>query len=229
MNVYVGITCGTGGVSCPGRGLGISANAMKGGIGVVGALLVEQLVDNRTQKTVIRYRKLYGLRCLKMGNSSLYFLLYRQNQVYNFPGNIYCLANLYSRRMAPMNYSIQLMEEPARFVQVITSGDWERDVDNVMGLEVMQKMVELKVNKAVIDMRDLQFELRVLDIFQRVETLRDQRQKVKPSSSRVALVYRPKDTKTDDDFIFFENTARNRGLPYRVFKQMETALEWLTE
>jgi len=128
-----------------------------------------------------------------------------------------------------MNYSIQLMEKPTRYVQVITSGDWEREVDNVMGLEVMQKMVEWKVNKAVIDMRDLQFELRVLDIFQRAETLRDQRQKVKPSSSRVALVYRSKDAKTDDDFIFFENTARNRGLPYRVFKQMETALEWLTE
>ena len=128
-----------------------------------------------------------------------------------------------------MNYSIQLMEEPTRIVQVITSGEWEREVDNAMGLDVMQKMVEWKVNKAVIDMRDLQFELRVLDIFQRAETLREQRRKVEHNSSKVALVYQSKDKKTDDDFIFFENTARNRGLPYRVFKQMEAALEWLAE
>ena len=126
-----------------------------------------------------------------------------------------------------MNYTIQLIED-SRIVQVTTSGEWEREVDNVMGLEIMKKMAEWKVNKAVIDMRDLQFELRVLDIFQRAETLRDQRREVKAPSTKVALVYLPKDKKVDEDFIFFENTARNRGLPYRVFKQMENALEWLT-
>lgn len=127
-----------------------------------------------------------------------------------------------------MNYSIQLLEEP-KIAQVITSGAWEREVDNAMGLEIMKKMAEWKVNKAVIDMRELQFELRVLDIFQRAETLRDQRREVKPPSSKVALVYKPISPKVDDDFLFFENTSRNRGLPYRVFKQMEDALVWLSE
>ncbi|MBK9924779.1 MAG: hypothetical protein IPP66_05740 [Anaerolineales bacterium] len=127
-----------------------------------------------------------------------------------------------------MNYSIQLLEEP-KIAQVITSGAWEREVDNAMGLEIMKKMAEWKVNKAVIDMRELQFELRVLEIFQRAETLRDQRREVKPPSSKVALVYNPVSPKVDEDFIFFENTARNRGLPYRVFKQMEDALVWLSE
>lgn len=127
-----------------------------------------------------------------------------------------------------MNYTIQLMEEP-KIVQVITSGTWEREVDNAMGLDIMRKMAEWKVNKAVIDLRELQFELRVIDIFQRAENLREQRREVKHNSSKVALVYHSKDKRTDDDFIFFENTARNRGLPYRVFKQMESALEWLTK
>jgi hypothetical protein len=127
-----------------------------------------------------------------------------------------------------MNYSIQLMEEP-KIVQVITSGVWEREVDNAMGLEIMRKMAELKVNKALIDMRELQFDLRVLDIFQRAEALRDQRREVNPPSSKVALVYNPVSKKMDEDFTFFENTARNRGLPYRVFKQMEAALEWLSQ
>jgi hypothetical protein len=127
-----------------------------------------------------------------------------------------------------MNYSIQLREEP-RVVQAITSGEWEREVDNAMGLEIMKKMAEWKINKALIDMRELQFELRVLDIFQRAEALREQRREVKHSSSKVALVYLPKDKKVDEDFVFFENTARNRGLPYRVFKRMDDALAWLSE
>jgi len=126
-----------------------------------------------------------------------------------------------------MDYSIQLIED-SKIAQVVTSGEWEREVDNAMGLEIMKKMSEWKVNKAVIDMRNLQFELRVLDIFQRAETLRDQRREVKAPSTKVALVYLPRDKRADEDFIFFENTARNRGLPYRVFKQMESALEWLT-
>jgi hypothetical protein len=127
-----------------------------------------------------------------------------------------------------MNYDIQLMEEP-KIVQVTTSGAWEREVDNAMGLDIMKKMAEWKVNRALIDMRELQFELRVIDIFQRAENLRDQRREVKPISSKIALVYNPISKKVDEDFIFFENTSQNRGLPYRVFKQMESALEWLTK
>jgi hypothetical protein len=90
-------------------------------------------------------------------------------------------------------------------------------------------MAEWKVNKAVIDMCELQFELRVQDIFQRAETLRDQRHEVKSPSTKVALVYNPVSKKMDEDFLFFENTSRNRGLPYRVFQQMEDALSWLSE
>jgi len=128
----------------------------------------------------------------------------------------------------PINYTIQLTEE-SKIIHVVTFGEWEHEVDNVIGLEVMKKTVEWQVNKVLIDMREHQFELQVLDIFRRIESLRDQRVEIKPSSSRVALLYRPNDTNKDDDFIFFENVARNRGLPYRVFKQMDDALAWLTE
>jgi len=128
-----------------------------------------------------------------------------------------------------MEYSIQLLEEPVRIVQVVTSGEWDREVDNALGLDVMKKMVEWKINKAVIDMRELQYQLQVLDFYQRVETLREQRRKVEHNSAKVALVYRPNNKNKDQDFIFFENAAQNRGLPYRVFKQMEDALEWLSK
>lgn len=127
-----------------------------------------------------------------------------------------------------MDYSIQLEEEP-RMVMVTISGVWEYSVDTAMGLEVMEKMLEWKADKALIDMRDLQFELRVLDLYERAETLRKQRRMVGQRSSKVALVYHPESKKKNDDFTFFENTARNRGLPYRVFKNIEAALEWLAE
>lgn len=127
-----------------------------------------------------------------------------------------------------MNYTIQLMEEP-KIIKAVTSGEWTPEVDNTMGLDIMKKTVEWQVNKVLIDMCELQFELQVLDIFRRVESLRDQRVEIKPSSSKVALLYCPNDTNKDDDFVFFENAARNRGLPYRVFKEMDDALAWLTE
>jgi len=128
-----------------------------------------------------------------------------------------------------MEYSIQLIDEPARILQVITTGEWDREADNAMGLEIMKTMAELQASKAIIDMRELQYQLKVLDFYRRVETLQEQRLKVEHTSAKVALVYRPNDVNTDHDFRFFENAAQNRGLPYRVFKQMEDALEWLAK
>jgi hypothetical protein len=127
-----------------------------------------------------------------------------------------------------MNYNIQLVEEP-KIVQVTTWGEWDREVDNAMGLDIMKKMIESNVNKALIDMRELQFDLPVVEIFQRAKDLSDQRRDVKPPGIKIALVYNPIDKKVDEDFIFFENTSQNRGLPYRVFKQMESALAWLSK
>ena len=125
-----------------------------------------------------------------------------------------------------MEYTIQLMEEP-EIILVTISGKWNPDMDNPMGIEIMSKVGEWKVSNVLVDMRELQFEIPVIDIFQRAKDLSEQRREFAPVSSKVALVYHPKDRKTIEDFIFFENTAQNRGSPYRVFKEMESALEWL--
>jgi len=127
-----------------------------------------------------------------------------------------------------MDYKIQLTEDP-KVVTCTTSGEWDRKVDNAMGLDIMKHMAEWKANKALIDMRELQFELRVTDLFQRAMDLKEQRREVGHLSIKVALVYRSKDKKTDEDFVFFENVAQNRGLPYRAFKEMDAALEWLAK
>ncbi len=125
-----------------------------------------------------------------------------------------------------MDYTIQLMEEP-KTILVTISGKWNPEMDKPMGIEIMSKVGEWKVNNVLVDMRKLQFELPVIDIFQRAKDLSEQRREFTRVSSKVALVYHPKDRKTVEDFIFFENTAQNRGSPYRVFKEMESALDWL--
>ena len=56
-----------------------------------------------------------------------------------------------------------------------------------------------------------------------------QRQNLKTASPRVAIVYSATNRKLDEDLLFFETVARNRNLPYRVFKELEEAQTWLCE
>jgi len=108
-----------------------------------------------------------------------------------------------------MDYTIQLMEEP-KIILVTISGKWNPDMDNPMGLEIMSKGIEWNLNNVLIDMRELQFEMPVIDIFQRAKDLSEQRREIRPVSSKVAFVYHPKDEKTIEDFTFFENTTKSR-------------------
>ena len=130
--------------------------------------------------------------------------------------------------MICMNYSIQLVDDP-QIIQVTTSGVWDPNVDGAMGIEVMEKVNEWKVGRVLIDMRDLQFNLPVINLFQRAKNLSQQRREFQHVSSKVALLFNSTDRKMDESLAFFETTAQNRGLPYRVFKQLESALEWLAK
>lgn len=126
-----------------------------------------------------------------------------------------------------MHYSIEVMQETG-FIKVTTTGEWIKERDDNLGREIMKTIASTGIRKVLIDMRELQFDLPLFTIFQRAQELRDQRLEYDTLSGKVALVYTAKDKKTNDDFSFFETTAQNRGLPYRTFQQMETALEWLT-
>ncbi|NJC97961.1 MAG: hypothetical protein C3F07_08140 [Anaerolineales bacterium] len=127
-----------------------------------------------------------------------------------------------------MDFSIELLQDPP-IINVTVAGQWDSKTDNDMALDIMKKVSETKVDKVLVDLRELQFEIPVVDIFQRAKDLREQRRGFAPVSAKVALVYRPVDQKMEEDFIFFENTSQNRGLPYRVFQRMESALAWLTK
>ena len=127
-----------------------------------------------------------------------------------------------------MDYNIQVMEDQG-FINVITAGEWVKEKDDSLVREIMETVLRTGIRKVLLDMRELHFDFPLFTIFQRAQDLREQRMEYNTFSMKVALVYSAKDEKTKDDFSFFETTAQNRGLPYRVFQQMETALEWLTK
>lgn len=127
-----------------------------------------------------------------------------------------------------MEYVIQITDDPM-IIRVAVTGNWRSETDQTMALEIMAKVDESKVDRVLIDMRELEFTLPIIDIFQRAKDLSEQRRGFRSRSTKVALVYQPQTKQVEETFVFFENTSQNRGLPYRVFKRIEFALEWLAE
>jgi len=125
-----------------------------------------------------------------------------------------------------MEYILQLTNN-AQVISVVITGKWDSQTDKIMALDVMAKVDEIGVDKVLIDMRELQFDLPMINIFDRAKELREQRRSFSAHSSRVALVYKSTDKKLDNNLKFFEDASQNRGLPYRVFKDTDEALEWL--
>jgi hypothetical protein len=126
-----------------------------------------------------------------------------------------------------MDYNIQIMEAQ-KFILVTTAGCWEKEKDDALVRDILGTIARSSIKKVLLDMRELQFDFQLFTIFQRAQDLRDQRMEAHVFSMKVALVYLPKSEKLKADFSFFETTAQNRGMPYRAFEQMESAVEWLT-
>ncbi len=125
-----------------------------------------------------------------------------------------------------MEYTLQLINN-SRVIRAVLSGKWDAQTDKAMALAVMSKVDDTGVDKVLIDMRELRFDLPMINLFERAKELREQRRNFILHSSRVALVYKPTDKKMDDDLKFFEDASQNRTLPYRVFKNVDSAVEWL--
>lgn len=126
-----------------------------------------------------------------------------------------------------MDYNIQINEDQ-KFIHITTAGDWEKEKDDALVRDILGTIVQSGIKKVLLDMRGLRFDFQLFTIFQRAQDLREQRVEAHVFSMKVALVYLPESEKIKADFSFFETTARNRGLPYRAFVQLEPAIEWLT-
>lgn len=127
-----------------------------------------------------------------------------------------------------MEYNIQFNEEE-QTIHVTAHGKRNVQTDNAMVEEIIQKVVDTGLRKVLIDIRKLDFDLSMAELFQRAKYVREKRLKKGKTSSKVALVYNSGNPKLDSDMQFFETTARNRGLPYHVFSDMEKAKNWLQQ
>lgn len=125
-----------------------------------------------------------------------------------------------------MNYIIQLDEE-RKIVSAVAKGEWDPEADNTMVYQILEMVDVTGVQKVLLDIRELRFELPIVQIFERAKDMRVERQKFSKTSVKAAIIYSSEDQKLEEDMIFFETTARNRGLPYQVFKDVEEAVAWL--
>ncbi len=125
-----------------------------------------------------------------------------------------------------MDYTIRLDEE-RRIVIAAAKGDWNSETDNSMIVQIMEMVDATGIQKVLLDIRELRFKVSIVQIFERAKELRTIRQKFNKTSAKAAIVYFPEDPKLEEDMMFFETAARNRNLPYQVFKNVEEAMIWL--
>lgn len=125
-----------------------------------------------------------------------------------------------------MDYTIQLDEEN-KLVVAAAKGDWDSDTDNSLILQILNMVDETGAQGVLLDIRHLRFKVSIVQIFERAKELRTMRLKFNKTSSRAAILYLADDPKLEEDMNFFETAARNRNLPYQVFKDIEEAINWL--
>lgn len=125
-----------------------------------------------------------------------------------------------------MNYTVEFNEEQ-RIVSARAEGKWDSTIDNGMVHKILEMVDASSSSKVLLDIRELHFDLPMFQIFERAKEMREQRSKFGKVSARAAIVYSPSTSKIEEDMKFFENAARNRGLPYRMFQDIEEAMAWL--
>ncbi|MBL8102230.1 MAG: hypothetical protein JNM02_06855 [Anaerolineales bacterium] len=125
-----------------------------------------------------------------------------------------------------MEYLIRLDEEN-KIVIAVARGEWDSGVDDTMIRRIMEMVDTTGMQKVLLDIRELRFKLPMVQIFERAKEMRAERQKFNKTSAKAAIVYSTEDTGLEEDMLFFETAARNRSLPYQVFKDVEEAMDWL--
>lgn len=124
-----------------------------------------------------------------------------------------------------MEYKVQL-DEQNNIVNAIAKGEWKSEIDNAMVQEILEMVEKNTALKVLLDIRELHFEHSVLQVFQRAQEMREIRKQIDTTSRKVAIVY---SATLQVNMPFFETASQNRGLPYRVFIDLEEAKEWLLQ
>ncbi len=125
-----------------------------------------------------------------------------------------------------MDFTIELVKDQ-KIVFAVAKGEWDSTTDNSMIYKVMEMVDETGAQMVLLDIRGLSFNFPIVQVFERAKEMREQRRQFGKVSAKAAIVFTP-EPKTEQDMKFFENAARNRGLPYRTFNDFENAMAWLT-
>jgi hypothetical protein len=125
-----------------------------------------------------------------------------------------------------MNYVVEFKEEHG-IVSARAEGKWDHITDNNMVRKILEMVDSTGSTRVLMDIRELHFDQPMFQIFERAKEIREQRRQFGRVSGKGAIVYFPSTPKVEEDMKFFENAARNRGLPYRIFQDVEEAMTWL--
>jgi hypothetical protein len=92
------------------------------------------------------------------------------------------------------------------------------------GMAIIAACLDGDCDRALLDERELKYDLSIADTFELAEYYSNQMQKLLPKIIKTAIV-------CDQEFMreaeFWENTSANRGLNVKVFTSIDGAMQWL--
>ena len=127
-----------------------------------------------------------------------------------------------------MDYSLHQESETGIITAVVT-GAWSAQQDEELLRKVIAIDTQGRLKLLLMDLRQLAADFSVSYIYHRAQFLEKRRERVEVPAFRAALIYDGTNPKVRQAYEFFETTAVNRGLPYRVFADIERARQWLME
>lgn len=113
------------------------------------------------------------------------------------------------------------LSEDKSYIIVKSFGNVEKGNPIESLKEVLKLHDELGINRVLVDVREIENVPKIFDIFSFGEKLADSTRKI---AIRFAVLVGNKKTESS---VFVETVVLNRGGTLRVFKDNESALEWL--
>ena len=92
------------------------------------------------------------------------------------------------------------------------------------GMAIIAACLEGDCDKALLDERELKYDLSITDTFKLAEYYSNQMQKLLPKVIKTAIVC---DQEFMSEATFWENSSVNRGLYVKVFTSIDSAMQWL--
>lgn len=126
-----------------------------------------------------------------------------------------------------MEYSIEY-DPAACMLTARVQGAWSWIAAFDAGRSLREAVAARHARSVLIDLREVVgLDLRTLSMYELASRLVAGRRRFAHIAAKGAFVVPDLGPEGDVHYQYFENTSRNRGLPYRLFKDVEQARQWL--